>query len=178
MVKVRGFEIKPKAIRDSHYRRAVQVANEITAQLGKIGVYEDDVDIEIEKVAMKKSPAVVTWYYDGDKGRFSYEGQNNYTENLYIIQEVLKLDIQRLLSDEISPDDFCRSYRDEDDIEEQRKEARELLGVAPDEQDFTIITKKYKALARKHHPDMEGGDHEMFQKINHAHKVLKKEFHL
>ena len=43
------------------------------------------------------------------------------------------------------------------------------------ENDFEVITKKYKALARKHHPDMPTGDHTLFQKINAAHKLIRKE---
>ncbi|MBI1968917.1 J domain-containing protein [Candidatus Woesearchaeota archaeon] len=56
-----------------------------------------------------------------------------------------------------------------------RKEAREILGIAPDVLDMNEIDKKYKELAKKYHPDMPGGDAEMFKKINNAHKILKRE---
>ena len=47
--------------------------------------------------------------------------------------------------------------------------------VKPDEMDFEVISKNYKLLAKKYHPDMPDGDHECFQRINAAHKLLKKE---
>ena len=60
-------------------------------------------------------------------------------------------------------------------MDNKRAQARKLLGVDENEGDFDLIARKYKALARKFHPDMEGGDNEMFQKINAAHKLIKKE---
>ena len=38
-----------------------------------------------------------------------------------------------------------------------------------------LINKKYKELAKEHHPDMPGGNTEKFKAINHAHKTLKRE---
>ena len=43
------------------------------------------------------------------------------------------------------------------------------------ENDFEVISKKYKELAKNCHPDMPEGDHVLFQKINAAHKLIKKE---
>ena len=41
--------------------------------------------------------------------------------------------------------------------------------------DLDVISKKYKVLAKKLHPDMDGGDAQRFKEINVAHKVLKRE---
>ncbi len=68
-----------------------------------------------------------------------------------------------------------REFSEDDDLSEKLMDARKVLGVGTDEKDFELISKKYKDLARKHHPDMPEGDHEMFQKINTAHKLIKKE---
>jgi len=38
-----------------------------------------------------------------------------------------------------------------------------------------LISKKYKDLAKKLHPDMETGDIDKFKAINRAHKMLKRE---
>ena len=38
-----------------------------------------------------------------------------------------------------------------------------------------VLTSIPEKLARKHHPDMPGGDHEKFQEINAAHKLIQKE---
>ena len=65
-------------------------------------------------------------------------------------------------------------FNEDQDIEKQRVEAREILGVEKDCLDLEVINAKYKNLAKNHHPDA-GGDQEMFKKINRAHKMLKKE---
>lgn len=36
------------------------------------------------------------------------------------------------------------------------------------------IKKKYFQLCKKHHPDIKGGDSELFQKINSAYKLLEE----
>ena len=76
---------------------------------------------------------------------------------------------------EILVDDFVREFSEDDDVTAQRVEARETLCVKPDEMDIEVINKNYKLLAKKYHPDMPEGDHECFQRINAAHKLLKKE---
>ena len=37
------------------------------------------------------------------------------------------------------------------------------------------INQKYKVLAKKCHPDMPDGNIEIFQKLNKAHKLLRRE---
>jgi hypothetical protein len=98
-----------------------------------------------------------------------------FVENLYIIDKVLKIEVEKLISGEINTDQFCREFSEDDDLSEQLIEARKTLGVSETEKDFELISKKYKDLARTHHPDMPEGDHELFQKINSAHKLIKKE---
>ena len=41
--------------------------------------------------------------------------------------------------------------------------------------DMGLINKKYKVLAKEHHPDMPMGSTEKFKEINNAHKTLKRE---
>jgi DnaJ-class molecular chaperone len=36
------------------------------------------------------------------------------------------------------------------------------------------VKKKYLHLSKKHHPDKQDGDHELFQKINSAYKLLEE----
>ena len=66
-------------------------------------------------------------------------------------------------------------FREDKDVDNKRKEAREFFGVAPDLNDLEIITKKYKDMAKELHPDMPTGDTEKFKQLNIAHKILKRE---
>jgi curved DNA-binding protein CbpA len=66
-------------------------------------------------------------------------------------------------------------FIEDSDILEQRKEARKTIGVHEESMDFNEINQIYKKLSKEYHPDRPNGDTIMFQKINHAHKVLKKE---
>ena len=100
---------------------------------------------------------------------------DKYAENLYVVSKVIEYHVNALVHEEINITEFIKTFSEKDDIEKQRKSARELLGIDEDCLDITIINKKYKILAKKYHPDMSGGDLEKFKAINNAHKMLKRE---
>jgi len=175
MARVKGNEIEIPVFRDSFDRRAVKVQNKIMATLKQLGVDRDNVDMKMERNARLKAPASVSWYFEGRNLTYSYSLCSKFIENLYVVDRVLEIEIDRLFDKEISLEQFQNEFSEDDNSGEQRIEARKLLGVDESEDDFELISKKYKDLARKHHPDMSGGDNEMFQKINAAHKLIKKE---
>lgn len=175
MVKIKGNEIALPSITNSFERRSVQIQNSIMSTLKQLGVERDNVRMPMEKIAQKKSPASVEWWMIGRNLKYSYSLMPRFIENLYIIDKVLKIEVEKLVSEEITFDQFAREFSEDDDLSDQLKEARKTLGVDEDEKDFELISKKYKDLARQHHPDMPEGDHELFQKVNAAHKLIKKE---
>ncbi len=175
MVLIKGHEIELPKIKDSFGRRATMIKNSIISILRPLRVERHSIDIFMPVLAQKKCPAKVSWYFNGRNLEYSYGLMPKFVENLAIIEKVLKLEVTRLLSKEILVDDFVREFSEDDDLVEQRIEARKTLCVKPDEMDFDVISKNYKLLAKKYHPDMPNGDHECFQRINAAHKLLKKE---
>jgi hypothetical protein len=175
MIKIKGNEIALPKITNSFERRAIQIQNSIIFTLKPLGIERDNVNIPMEKVAQKKAPASVAWYFEGRNLKYSYALMPKFVENLYIIDKVLKIEIAKLLSREITADQFIREFSQDEDLTEQLIEARKTLGVSCDENDFELISKKYKELAKQCHPDMPDGDHLTFQKINAAHKLIKKE---
>ena len=175
MVKIKGNEIELPKITNSFDRRAIQIQNSIILTLKPLGIERDNVRIPMEKIAQKRAPASVAWWLNGRNLKYSYSLMPKFIENLYIIDKVLKIEVDKLVSKEITFDQFAHEFSEDDDLSEQLVEARKHLGVDADEKDFEVITKKYKDLARKHHPDMPEGDHAAFQRINAAHKLIKKE---
>src|SRR3989344_8306621 len=175
LLTIKGHEFNALLVRDSYSRRALQYKNNIIDTLGKIGVTSDDIDLDIEPVAIKNVPASVTWYAEGYRMYYSYKAANRYVDNLYIVSKVIEFEVIHLLDGKKTFEEFLLEFSEKDDIEHTRKEAREILGVGENCLDMDIIDKKYKELARKYHPDMPDGDTEMFKKINNAHKVLKRE---
>ncbi len=175
MVLIKGHEIAIPRITNSFGRRATQIENNIVLILRPLGVERHSIKIPMQVLAQKKLPASVSWYFQGRNLKYSYGLMPTFAENLAIIEKVLKIEVARLISKEILLDDFVREFTEDDDLVEQRVEARKTLCVSPDEMDIEIINKNYKLLAKKYHPDMSGGDHECFQRINTAHKLLKKE---
>lgn len=175
MVKIKGNEIAEPKITASFERKAIQIQNNIFDTLWKLGIDRDHADIPIERIAQKKAPASLSFYLEGRNLKYTYSLMPRFVENLYIIDKVLKIEVERLLSQEITFDQFAREFSEDDNHSEQLLEARKTLGVDPSERDFEVISKKYKDLARKHHPDMPDGDHKEFQKINAAHQLIKKE---
>jgi hypothetical protein len=174
-ITVRGAEFNFNQIRDSYNRRAQLFQNNIIAKLKDINLTDDDIDINLVPNCRAKYQAVATWYFDGYKLYFSYNLYDKYAENLYVVSKVIEFYVDALVNQEISLDEFIRKFLEKDDIEKQRKEARELIGVSENCLDIDEINKKYKILAKKFHPDMEGGDMTKFKAINNAHKMLKRE---
>jgi hypothetical protein len=172
---IKGRTYESVTIKDSFDRRALQIKNTILSKLRKIGVSEDDADIELEARAMRRTPASVTWYMDGHRLYYSCSSCGKYVENLQLVSQVLDKEITALLNEEVTFREFVEKFTEQQDIEDERKKARETLGLDASEVDMAVINKRYKELATAHHPDKEGGDTEKFKAINTAHKTLKRE---
>ncbi|MBU4453651.1 MAG: J domain-containing protein, partial [Euryarchaeota archaeon] len=95
--------------------------------------------------------------------------------NLHVLFKVIEIESNLVLSEKKTFNDFISEFREDSDVDDKRKEARTFSGVGPDLNDFEIISKKYKALAKELHPDMPSGDIEKFKQLNIAHKILKRE---
>lgn len=175
LVKIKGHEFNVITVKNSFNRKALQFKNKIITTLRAVGLTEDDVEINHEPVAMRKSQAIASWYLDGYYLHYSYQLANNYAENLFVVQKVIELKLLDLVNEEITFEEFLREFSEDHDIEDKRKEAREILGLDSDEHDLDVINKKYKALSKEYHPDMPNGNIDKFKKINNAHKILKRE---
>ena len=68
MVKINDVEFRKITIRDSYTRRALQYKNKILTTLRKFGLTEDDTEIPLEKVAMRKAQATVSWFLWDEHG--------------------------------------------------------------------------------------------------------------
>ncbi len=174
MIKVKGHEFNALVIKDSSSRRALQFKNNIIATLRQIGVTEDDIDVPLERIAIKRCPATISWYASGYYLHYTYKAAAKYVDNLYIISKVIEHEVNDFMNGVKTADEFLREFSEDHDVAEQRNEARKLLGVEEDCTDLELISKNYKKLAKTHHPDL-GGDMIEFKKINHAHKMLKRE---
>ncbi|PIN75552.1 molecular chaperone DnaJ [Candidatus Woesearchaeota archaeon CG10_big_fil_rev_8_21_14_0_10_37_12] len=174
-IKVKGYEFELFRVKDSFNRRAVQFMNQTIESLKKIGVHEDHIEIELEAFALKKAPASALWFVDGHRMYFSYDLAGKFVDNLYVVSKVISLEVAAVINGQKTMQDFISEFSEDENIEEVRKKARETLGLDKDTNDFELIDKKYKELAKEHHPDKDTGNLHLFKEINHAHKVLKRE---
>lgn len=172
-IKVKGYEFPAFDMKQASSRKALQLKNTILQNLKKIGVAEEQVMIKEETLVLRKSPASVSCYIDGQHVYFSYTSLR-YMENLYLVSQIIKAEVEAILEGKKTKEDCISEFMEEKDIEQKRKQARELLGLPTNTFDVQAINKAYKDLSKQHHPDI-GGDLEMFQQINVAHKTLKKE---
>jgi DnaJ-domain-containing protein 1 len=170
----KGYEIDLITVKDSFNRRALQYKNKILESLRRIGLTEDDVEIELEANAMKKSPASASWYADGNHLHYSYGLCSKYVENLYVVFKVIDVYVSDIIEGKKSPEEFINDFSEARDIKKKRKEAREVLGL-DHTADLETIDKIYKDLAKEHHPDKPNGSVDKFKEINNAHKILKRE---
>ena len=175
LVKIKGYEFNAITIRDSFNRRAQLFHNNIIQTLRSIGLTEDDIDIQLEPVAIKRLPAKAVWYVDGYKLHYSYNAGTKYVENLFVVSKIIEFEVKEIISGKKTIDQFIFDFSENDEVEEERKEARKVLGVDEDSLDFELMSKQYKKLAKESHPDMPNGNTERFKMLNRAHKILKRE---
>ncbi|MBW6470541.1 MAG: J domain-containing protein [Methanosarcinaceae archaeon] len=175
MVKIKGHEIGSIVVKDASNRRSIQYKNNIIKILKKIDVIEDDINIPLERIAIKKAKASATWYISDHRMHFSHNMQSKYVENLYVLFKVIEIEVNLIISGENTLRDFISEFKEDSDVYDRRKEAREFFDCDHDETDFEVINKKYKVMAKELHPDMSTGDTEKFKKLNIAHKILKRE---
>ena len=175
VITIKGRDYSPVRVKDSFDRRALQFANSITAKLYKLGLTENQVDLTVERTAFRKIPASVTWYMRGHRCYYSCNVLNSYAENMALVAKVIDTEVQAVLDGVVPIEDFTRKFTEDEGVEDERKKAREILGVSDNEKDIEVINRAYKELAKEHHPDKHGGDDSEFKKINGAHKTLKRE---
>ncbi|MBW6451590.1 MAG: J domain-containing protein [DPANN group archaeon] len=175
MVKIKGHEINPVLTKVAFNRKALQFKNDLISILKEIGVDEYDIKIPLEAIAIKNVKASATWYVDNHRMHYSYNLQNKFVDNLYVVLKVIQLETKQVLSKEKTINEFVSAFKEDKDVDKKRIEARKHLGLEHDETDFNVINKKYKDMARVLHPDMPTGDIEKFKDLNEAHKTLKRE---
>jgi len=174
-IKVKGHEFEAFIVRDAFNRRATLFKNNIIQSLRNLGISVDDIDIKLEPFAIRKVPASVSWYFDHKHLHFSHNSMNKYVENLYIVSKVIDIEINALLENKITVEEFVNDFSEEIDVVKKRKEARAILNLEHDVNDVRVIDKAYKELAKEYHPDSDNGNTEKFKEINNAHKILKRE---
>ena len=174
-LKIKGHEFNAFLARDSFNRRAVQFKNNIIKSLGKIGISDDDIEIDLEGSAIKKAPASCLWYIEGCRLYYSYNGADKFVENIYVVSKVIELEVLALLNERKTLQEFIADFTEDKDVDDARKKAKKILGVDEESLNMDMINSNYKQLAKEHHPDMPNGNMEKFKEINNAHKILKRE---
>lgn len=174
-IKIRGHEYKINLIRDSFNRRATQFQNQIIEQFKILGLTSDDINIIEEKMPMKKAQAGVSWWIYDHHCHFSFNKMTRYVDNLLVVLKVIEHKISELINEKITIEEFIESFKEDNDFDNKRNEAREFFGLEKNHMNLEIIDLKYKKLAKSLHPDMPTGDVEKFKQLNKHHKILKRE---
>ena len=174
-INAKGHEFSTLDVKFSFNRRAAQFTQNTLHNLKKLGLKENDIDIHSEPNGIKKAPASVSWYLDGFFLYYSYDSCSKFVENLYVVSKVIELEVNALLNEQRTAEEFINEFSEDPNVEGKRRRAREVLGLSHDTMDMGAINKKYKELAKAHHPDMPEGSTEKFKEINDAHKTLKRE---
>ena len=109
MVKVRGYEFPAFDMKQASSRKALQLKNMILSHLKKLGVHEDFITIKEEAVVIKRAPASVSWYMDGQNLYYSYTSLR-YIENLSLVCSVIEREVSAVLSGEKSREECIMSF--------------------------------------------------------------------
>ncbi len=174
-LKIKGNDFDIKFTTNSASRYATLFRNKILFSLKKIGVSQDYIKLKEEVFPMRKAGAEVYWYFNGFNFYYGYSREAKYVDNLQIISKLIEIEVEKLLKGTINFDDFLHNFKEDEDLNEKKKEARKTLELDDNETNLEIIDKQFKKMAKEAHPDMENGNSEKFKKLNEAHKILRKE---
>jgi len=174
-LKIKSHFIKFIPTKDSFNRKAVQYKNKLISALERLGSKRDDIEVELGGYCGRDAKASVTWYFLGNRLYYEVASQKKYVDNLFIVSKIIEAEVELVESEKKPLEEFLSEFREDEDVHDERKEAREFFGVDHKHKDMSEIDKKYKEMAQKLHPDMPTGDVEKFKKLNHHHKVLKRE---
>ncbi|MEK6959392.1 MAG: molecular chaperone DnaJ [archaeon] len=174
-INIKGHKIILIPAKDSFNRRAVQHKNKLIFALEKIGVKSDDIELELGGHSGREAKATATWFYKGHRMQYECTTQKKFVDNLYIVSKVIEGEVENVLSEKKPLEEFIEEFAEDEDVNDERKEAREFFGLAPNHKNIDEVNLRYKEMAKTLHPDMPTGDIDKFKKLNHAHKILKRE---
>lgn len=175
ILKVKGHSVTFIPTKASHNRRAVQYQNKLINALEKVGTKRDDIELEFEGFCGKESKATAVWYYKGHRMFYEIATKRSYVDNLFIVMKIIENEVNLVLEGKKPIEEFLAEFEEDEDVQDERKSAREFFELEHDHKDMVEIDKKYKKLAQKLHPDMPTGNAEDFKKLNYHHKILRRE---
>jgi hypothetical protein len=175
VLKIKGHSVNFIPTKDNFNRRALQYKNKLISSLEKLGTKRDDVEVELDGFCGRDAKATATWYFDGYKMYYEIATQKKYVDNLSIVSKIIENEVELVLQEKKPIEEFIAEFKENEDVHDERKEAREFFGLEKEHKDIEEINKKYKQMAKDLHPDMPNGDVEKFKKLNHHHKILKRE---
>ena len=174
-LKIKGHTVNFIPTKVDFNRRALQYKNKLINALEKLGTKRDDVELELDGFCGREAKATVTWFFNGNRMYYEVASQKRYVDNIFIVSKIIENEVELVLSEKKPIEEFIAEFKEDEEVCDARKEAREFFGVEEDHKDIEEINKKYKELAKDLHPDMPNGDVEKFKKLNHHHKILKRE---
>ena len=92
-----------------------------------------------------------------------------------MVSSVIEKEVELVLNDKKPLEEFIAEFAEDEDVHDERKEAREFFGLEHDHKDIHEINKRYKDLAKSLHPDTPTGNLEKFKELNRHHKILRRE---
>lgn len=174
-LKIKGNEFDISFTNNSSSRYATLFRNKIFISLKKLGIPQHHIKLKEEIFPIKKAGAEVYWFFNGFNCYYSYNRQEKYVDNLQVISKVIDIEVDNVLEERKTSEEFIADFSEDDDLIEKRKEARVFLGLEANENNIEVIDKQYKKMAKELHPDMVNGGTEKFKRLNEAHKILRKE---
>jgi hypothetical protein len=175
VLKIKGHSVNFIPAKDNFNRRALQYKNRLINSLEKLGTQRDDVDLELDGFCGREAKASVVWYFKGNRLYYEVSTQKKYVDNLFIVSKIIENEVELVLTEKKPLDEFLAEFREDEDVHDERKEAREFFGLDERHKDMDEINRRYKDMAKTLHPDTATGDVEKFKKLNHHHKILKRE---
>lgn len=175
---VNGKEIVVKPTKSTFGKTAFQISREIYSDLGRIGITEEYIDLNLPRnTLIRNTLAEISWYVNEKNFYFSCSTQNRYVDNLGVIGKVISQESYAIRNGLKSFGQVMNQFKlDYDPNGEKTRTPREIMGVDENNKDLDYITFKYRGRAKEIHPDIIKGDDNKMKELNEAYEIIKKEF--
>ena len=176
IVMINGKKVTIKPTKSRFTKTAFQMSQEIYSALQKIGITKEFVDLTLCRNPLKSGePAQISWRVNDKDFYFQCNKQDRYVDNLGVITKVIEQESYAIRNGLKTftqvMNQFVIGFEEGG---EKILSPREIIGVDSKCNDLEYIKFKFKQKAKELHPD-NGGNVNLFQKLNLSMEILEKE---
>lgn len=176
-IQVNGNTILIRPTKSTFHRTADNMKKEIFRNFSKIGITPEFIQMNLPRNQLKiGEPAQINWTVNGHDYFYECRTQERYIDNLGVISKLVAQESYSIRNGLKKFGQVMNQFS----LGFDGKDAEvfnpwEIIGITPGTNDIDYLTYKYKQKAKEVHPDTSDKDKDLFQNLQQAYQILKKE---